>query len=560
MSSCELPRVRACGAVLSLLVALASAASVQTSTWTVPLDAPALVPRAIAAERLDGALVAGVLTPSAGTTAGASDVLLRRTSPAGATLWTTSLGSTGHDIPHAAWRDASAGFVVAGSTSGVLGGAAFGDLDAWVARFDAAGALSWARQLGTLHYDEARAGCSSGAELFVAGVTNGDIAGPNAGSNDVWLVKLDASGAELWRRQFGSSELDAVSALVDDGAGGVFVVGSTNDGDLAGLIGGWDAWIARVDGAGTTLWLQQFGSDTTDMVNGAASDGAGGLFVAGTTEGDLAGAASYIGSVDAWIARVAATGQRLWTRQLGSSEEDSVAACCRDGEGGAFVIGSTDGVVSGSSAGLRDTWTARLDGAGALVWIRQGDSNAHEQALCGAWDGGRGFYVGGIEEYAGVHTQWLRREYAATLANYCTSSTTTLGCAPRMGATGSPSASASSGFVLRATDVEPQRLGVVFYGLDNGGFTPLPWAAGSTSWFCVRPPTQRGPITNSGGVLAQCTGVISLDWSAFVHAAPGSLGAPFVGGETVNAQAWFRDPTAPRGTNLSDALRFSVLP
>ncbi len=560
MSTIAVERARTLASVTALLVAFGDAALAQTSTWTVALDAPDFAPRAVAADRLDGALVVGALSPSAAPTAGGDDVILRRTAPTGGSAWTVRLGSDAHDTPHAAWRDESANFLVAGSTRGVLGAAAFGDVDAWIARLDAQGGVTWIRQLGTAQYDEARAGCASGAHHFVAGVTNGDFAAPNAGSNDVWIAKLDAAGSVLWRRQFGSSELDLVSALVDDGAGGVFLVGATNDGDLAGLIGGWDAWIARVDGAGVTLWIQQFGTFSTDSPAGATSDGVGGLFVAGTTEGDFTGTASYFGGADAWIARFDAQGQRLWSKQLGAFEEDTVAACCRDGEGGAFVIGSTDGVVFGSSAGLRDTWSARFDAAGAQVWVRQGDSGAEETAQCGAWDGGRGFYVAGAESFAGATSHWLRREYAATLQTYCTSSTTTSGCAPSMGASGSPSASATSGFILRATQVEPQRLGVLFYGLDNGGFAPLPWAVGSTSWFCVRPPVQRGPVSNSGGVIGQCVGVLSLDWSAFVSSGSGALGAPFVGGETINAQAWFRDPTAPRGTNLSDALRFSVLP
>lgn len=539
---------------------LAALGRAQTSTWTVTLDAPRFVPRAVAADRLDGALVVGRLSPSDGPTAGGDDVLLRRIAPAGATLWNVQLGTAAQDSAFAAWRDADGGFVVAGSTWGSLGGAASGDLDGWVTRVDVQGGSSWSVQLGTPTYDEARAGCSSGAAVYVVGVTNGSFAAPNAGGNDVWVVKLDSAGAELWRRQFGSDELDAVSAAVDDGAGGVFVVGATNDGDLAGVVGGWDAWVARLDGAGNTLWIQQFGTDTNEFVAGAAGDGVGGLYIAGSTEGDFAGSGAFFGGPDAWLTRFDALGARLWSRQMGSSEEDFVSTCCRDGEGGVFVLGSTDGDLAGPSAGMRDTWATRIDGSGALLWSRQGDSGAEETGFCGAWDGGRGFFVAGAESYAGVTDHWLRREYAATLVNYCTSSTTTGGCVPRMSASGSPSTSATAGFVLLASEVEPQRLGSIFYGLDNAGFTPLAWASASTSWFCVRPPLQRTPLIGSGGVISQCTGALSLDWTAFVAGAPGALGAPFVGGETISAQAWFRDPTAQRGTNLSDALRFSVLP
>jgi hypothetical protein len=39
---------------------------------------------------------------------------------------------------------------------------------------------------------------------------------------------------------------------------------------------------------------------------------------------------------------------------------------------------------------------------------------------------------------------------------------------------------------------------------------------------------------------------------------PSALGAPFNPGDLVHAQAWFRDPPAPSGSNLSNALSFAL--
>jgi hypothetical protein len=71
---------------------------------------------------------------------------------------------------------------------------------------------------------------------------------------------------------------------------------------------------------------------------------------------------------------------------------------------------------------------------------------------------------------------------------------------------------------------------------------------------------QRTPVQFSGGSFFSCDGALSLDWNAYVTSNPAALGAPFAGGEIVHAQGWFRDPPAPKGTNLSDGLRFVVLP
>jgi hypothetical protein len=147
-----------------------------------------------------------------------------------------------------------------------------------------------------------------------------------------------------------------------------------------------------------------------------------------------------------------------------------------------------------------------------------------------------------------------------SMATYCTAGTTTHGCVPSIGGTGTPSASASSGFVISVGSVEAQKSGLIFYGIDNTGFVPTIWGVGSSSFLCVKAPTQRTLTQSSGGTLNQCDGLLSLDWNAFVSSNPGVLGTPYAGGESVFAQAWFRDPPAPKTTNLSDGLQFLVMP
>jgi hypothetical protein len=151
------------------------------------------------------------------------------------------------------------------------------------------------------------------------------------------------------------------------------------------------------------------------------------------------------------------------------------------------------------------------------------------------------------------------RAACGAVTSFCTAGTTTNGCVPSMSASGAPIAGAASGFTIDVASVEGGRLGLILYGLDNTGFTPLPWGSGS-SYLCIKSPTQRTTSLSSGGTAGACDGSLALDWLAYVASDPSVLGAPFVGGETVYAQAWFRDPPAAKSTNLSDALRFTVCP
>jgi hypothetical protein len=155
---------------------------------------------------------------------------------------------------------------------------------------------------------------------------------------------------------------------------------------------------------------------------------------------------------------------------------------------------------------------------------------------------------------------WRVRFPAPRVAAYCTAGTSSNGCAPAITCAGIPSTSASAGFTLTVDSVEGQKQGMIVYGVDNAGWTPVPWSSTSTSYRCVRPPTQRTGTLDSGGASGQCDGVLTLDWNAYRSSHPEAIGEPFGAGQHVYAQAWFRDPPAPMTTNLSNGLDFVVEP
>jgi hypothetical protein len=53
---------------------------------------------------------------------------------------------------------------------------------------------------------------------------------------------------------------------------------------------------------------------------------------------------------------------------------------------------------------------------------------------------------------------------------------------------------------------------------------------------------------------------MSNDWLSYLDANPLALGAPFCAGAVVDFQGWYRDPAAPKTTNLSGGLEVTVLP
>ncbi len=171
----------------------------------------------------------------------------------------------------------------------------------------------------------------------------------------------------------------------------------------------------------------------------------------------------------------------------------------------------------------------------------------------------RGSYtsVAGDIGNPGVHIAPPPCVPTASVVSYCTAGTTTNNCSASMASIGTPSASAAAGFDLNVAGVEGQKLGLVFYGVS--GRAALPWGT-SSSFLCVKSPTQRTPSQNSSGTAGLCDGALILDWHAFMTANPGALGNPRIAGGVYQAQAWFRDPPSPKTTNLSNALEFTLAP
>ncbi len=144
-----------------------------------------------------------------------------------------------------------------------------------------------------------------------------------------------------------------------------------------------------------------------------------------------------------------------------------------------------------------------------------------------------------------------------TIANYCTSGLTTNGCVPVINGVGTPDSDAGSGFMINATSLEGLQSGILFYGLSSSGAS---WGGGSSSFLCVKSPLERMGVQSTFGTFGGCDGSMSIDWNAYYATNLGAVGHPYVTGLTCYAQAWFRDPPAPKTTSLSNGVSFVVCP
>ncbi len=326
--------------------------------------------------------------------------------PAGAQSqeWFVPIPANADVALRAAARDGAGGVFAGGATRGDLGAPNAGLMDAWLARHDGAGQSLWVRQLGSSAQDELAAAAPDGAGgAFVCGFTEGDLAAPNLGSEDIWLARFDGGGGLLWVQQLGTGRPDQPTSLVADGTGGVFLAG-WSFGDMgAPNAGQADAWLAHHDGAGNQTWIRQLGTLASDSANTVAVDGAGGVFVAGHTDGSLGGPA--VAQRDSWLARYDGAGNSLWIRQPGTSDPDWFVSAVVDGAGGVIAVGSSGGGLGGARLVPR---LMRYDGLGNALWERSfGASGVVLRAQAAAPDGAGGVFVAGETYMASPDDSWL---------------------------------------------------------------------------------------------------------------------------------------------------------
>ncbi len=338
----------------------------------------------------------------AGKQVGKADIWVAKYDGAGNQQWLKQLGSTAAEGARTLATDGAGNVYLAGLTKGALeAGKQVSKGDIWLAQYDGAGNQQWLKQLGSTRFEAANAVVTDGAgNVYLAGYTLGELeAGKRVRKADIWVAKYDGAGNQQWLKQLGSTAVEGARTLATDGAGNVYLAGRT-EGELeAGKqVGKSDIWLAKYDGAGNQQWLKQLGSTEYDETAALATDVAGNVYLAGYTKGELE-AGKHVGKADIWLAKYDGTGNQQWLKQLGSAEDDSARGLATDGVGNVYLAGYTEGELeAGKHVGKADIWVAKYDGAGNQQWLKQLGSTESDYASALATDAaGNVYLVGGTE-------------------------------------------------------------------------------------------------------------------------------------------------------------------
>lgn len=142
------------------------------------------------------------------------------------------------------------------------------------------------------------------------------------------------------------------------------------------------------------------------------------------------------------------------------------------------------------------------------------------------------------------------------MTTYCTSKPSSIpSCVIALSSTGTPSASAGSGFVVTASPAPGVNAGLFIYSTSGALGSPLNTPFG---FICIASPFFRIAGQGAGGTFGVCNGQYQVDFNA--HFATQVSDPSLVAGSTVDIQCWHRDPPNPGAANLSEAGSFVMCP
>lgn len=315
---------------------------------------------------------------------GGNDVFVAKLSPEGSHLWSKRFGNGFNQWGLSVAMDSAGNIVLTGAFAGTIdfGGQSLssaGGADIFLAKLDPAGNALWSKSFGVGNDQWGRAVATDGAGnivLVADGLGGVDFGGgqlPWGGSYDIFVVKLDPTGAHVWSKCFGDSSSQSGPSIATDSDGNIVVTGTflgTVDfgGGALSSAGINDAFVAKLDPTGAHLWSTSFGDPSFQHGIDIATDSAGNVVVTGAFEGTVefgGGPRSSVGGKDVCVVKLDPSGAHLWSNCFGDGSDQHGQSIAVDSTGSVVLTGFLDGSADFgggllSSAGSSDIFVVKL--------------------------------------------------------------------------------------------------------------------------------------------------------------------------------------------------------
>ncbi len=275
------------------------------------------------------------------------DMIAIRIDSMGKELWKKTYGTEREEYCWNMTITQDGNYLLVGETS-LEGEYGEGNKDFYAVKIDLQGKKIWSQTYGGERTERCFGVDLTNDGFILIGSTNSY----GAGDQDVYLVKIDTQGKELWSKTFGSEKFDMghdVKRTID---GGYVIIGYTQTQSQ----GKNDAWILKTDSKGNKVWETLIGEKEDDRTVRGIQTNDGNYIVTGYTE-------SYGASIwDLFLVKIDNRGKVIWRRNHTGISSDLGYGIFESKDGGLLLTGQT--YSYGDQKG--DLWLLKTDGLGNI--------------------------------------------------------------------------------------------------------------------------------------------------------------------------------------------------
>ncbi len=293
-----------------------------------------------------------------------------------ALTFTMAFGDSKSDGGNSVIQTSDKGYLITGSTRSY--GA--GNLDVYMIKTYANGIEQWHKTFGDTSNDVGYSvQQTSDGGYIIAGYTYSF----SAGNADVYLIKTDANGNQLWYKTFGDTSRDIGNSVQLTPDGGYIITGNT----WSFGAGKSDVYLIKTDTNGNQQWYKTFGGLNLDYGESVQPTSDGGYIIAGFTN-------SYgAGKKDVFLIKTDTYGNQQWYKTFGGINDDYGFAVQQTSDTGYIIVGSTRSF--GVSDSTDDVYLIKTNANGNQQWFKTFGGTRWEQGYSVQPTSDKGYIITG---------------------------------------------------------------------------------------------------------------------------------------------------------------------
>lgn len=229
------------------------------------------------------------------------DIFLCKTDLYGNEEWTKNINVSGDDIGNCVRQTSDGGFILTGY-SFIFEGYEPIDVYGWLIKTDSAGNIQWLKTCPSYSFSNSVKETTDGGFILAGGITDSIV----SEKCDLLLIKTDNNGNFIWEKIIGEEYYEYGLSVDQTSDQGYIITGPSED------IGTGDSeiWLLKTDADGVEMWNKKFGEADHDIGNCVDQTNDGGYMISGWTN-------SFEFGIDAWLIKTDEQGNLIWDKKFG---------------------------------------------------------------------------------------------------------------------------------------------------------------------------------------------------------------------------------------------------